>query len=295
MSDSTIFHEVQYNTPMPTPFQHLVYASAILYPPGIVSSSRLPPWLTSSRDIRRLLAEHTGAFMLGNTGVDVQAITKQSRVTTHFYHLPPSRSPRAWQNMLAQYPSLSDPHALAPDHAAFISGYFTHLIYDELWAWEVFVPFYMNSDLWPDRTTRIVHHNALRVILDRQAQDALTRYPGLSSQIRAVEPEDWLPFVDDEALRTWRDWVVRQLDNLEHAETVSVFAERMGVSVRRLEQVARAIATGTYKPAIPELDAAVTRFESQSFQDTCEMLNQYWEVSPASRAASPIRAMGCVP
>lgn len=277
----TIFAKVQYNNTMPTPFQHVVYALDLLHPAAAVVAEEISKFPTLPMEIRQILTEHQGAFMLGNTGVDVQAITKQPRRDTHFYHLPPSRSPRAWQNMLAQYPSLRDPRTLAPDHATFISGYFTHLVYDELWAWEIFVPFYMDSDLWPDRITRIIHHNALRVILDRQAQDILIQHPNLSSQIRAAEPEHWLPFVSDDALRTWRNWLVKQLDNLEHAETVTVFAERMGVSVKRLEQVVQEIETDTYKPTIQGLEEAVERFETQSLRDICEVLTQYWEVPSA--------------
>ncbi len=274
---STIFAKIQYNNTMPTPFQHLVYALDLLHPTAAIGAEKVSKPPTLSAEIRQLLMEHQGAFMLGNTGVDVQAITKQPRADTHFYHLPPSRTPRAWQNMLAQYPSLHNPHALDPDHATFISGYFTHLVYDELWAWEIFVPFYMDSDLWPDRVTRIVHHNALRVILDRQAQDVLTHYPDLSSQIRATDPEHWLPFVNDKALRTWRNWLVKQLDNLEDAETVTVFAERMNVPVERLERVVQEIITGTYKPPIQGLEEAIMRFEAQSLRDICEILTQYWK------------------
>ena len=58
---------------MPTPFQHLVYASTIL------ESTLLPA------SIREGLRAHRNAFLFGNTAVDVQSITGQARAETHFY------------------------------------------------------------------------------------------------------------------------------------------------------------------------------------------------------------------
>lgn len=249
---------------MPTPFQHLTYAQALL------EERRLP------RELHNFLQEHAAAFTLGNVAADVQAVTGQPRFETHFYHLPPPTFPRAGEKMLAQYPELAAPYALSPAHAAFISGYLAHLVYDEVWAWVVFIPFYFNSDLWPDRLTFSVHHNGLRVLLDRKAQVSLFDWPAVADLMKAANPDHWLPFVKDSALREWRDWILDQLIHPGKVETTEVFAARMGVSVTYLEDVVARMRDGRYPHPVPGLEQAVARFESQARQESCVALCDYW-------------------
>ena len=251
---------------MPTPFQHLVYAREILEAP------------TLPQQIHAALQEAAGPYFLGSTAVDAQAITGQRRSETHFYRFPPTGNPRAGKAMKLAYPELADPYALSPERAAFVSGYLVHLAWDEDWAWDVFGPFYLESGTWPDRLTRSVHHNALRVVQDREAEAILHASPEIQAALRRTEPDHWLPFVPDEALCRWRDWIVCQLENPDRVQTAQVFAERMGVSVEHLEAVVRAIRTGTYKPPIPGLEEAIACFEIHARIDSIHALEQYWRM-----------------
>jgi len=249
---------------MPTPFQHLVYARRILTQPHLP----LP--------LQQCLANAPEAYLLGNTAADVQSITGQPRTETHFYRFPPPRTPRALEVMLAQYPALADPYRLAPAHAAFMSGYLAHLVWDEVWAWEVYVPFYLESTLWAERLPRSLHHNALRVLLDRQAEAELQPWPELRHAFPAAQPQSWLPFATDSALCEWRDWVAGQLENPATVQTTQVFAERMGVTVEALESVIAAIVTDEYRPTVPGLLAAVQQFEAHALIDSVQVLRWYW-------------------
>ncbi len=249
---------------MPTPFQHLIYAKAAL------EDVSLP------EPIRQRLKAHEGAYLLGSTAVDVQAITGQPRRETHFYTLPATPHLRAGKVMRERYPELSNPYCLPPEQAAFISGYLVHLAWDEDWAWDVFSPYYLEGGWWPDRLTRSVHHNALRVVMDRDALEALRRWPQVVPLLKGAEPDHWLPFVPDAALRKWRDWIVEQLEHPDRIQTVKVFAERMGVTPEHLEEVAEAIANDTFHPRLPGLQEALQRFEWHAHRDSLRALRQYW-------------------
>ncbi len=249
---------------MPTPFQHLIYAKDVLEDPTLPEA------------IRRQLEAEESAYLLGSTAVDVQAITGQSRRETHFYTLPATPHLRAGKVMRERYPQLSNPYCLSPDQAAFISGYLVHLAWDEDWAWDVFSPYYLEGSWWPDRLTRSVHHNALRVVLDRHALQTLRNWPGIADLLKRAEPHHWLPFVPDEALRRWRDWIVEQLEDPDRIQTVRVFAERMGVTPEHLEEVARQIEKGTFHPHLPGLEEALKRFVWHAHQDSLRALRQYW-------------------
>jgi len=251
---------------MPTPFQHLVYARDVL------ADARLP------EAIRQAMHAHLGAFLLGNTAVDVQSLTGQPRFDTHFYHVHGDNTARAVETLMTTYPELENPSRLNPAHAAFVSGYVVHLAWDERWLHDIFRPFYLESDLWPDRLTRNVHHNALRVLVDRQAEATLRRWPDLVPLLRSVQPDRWLPFVQPEALCRWRDWVVDQLADPEAVETAQVFAERMDISPEHFETVISAVEQNTYQPHVPGLRHALSAFETRALAESIEALKDYWRL-----------------
>lgn len=250
---------------MPTPFQHLVYAKTVL------ESALLP------HNISAHLHAHVDAYLFGNTAVDVQSITGQARAETHFYHIHQENPSRAGDVLLATYPELVSPHRLSPAHAAFVSGYLVHLVWDEVWLWTVFRPFYLESTLWPDRLTRNVHHNALRVLTDREAEAELRAQPDLLPLLRSVRPGDWLPFVETHALCRWRDWLVDQLDDSTAVQTAQVFAQRMGVSTEHLEEIALSIALNTYQPTVTGLHTAIQNYETRAYTESIEALIHYWQ------------------
>jgi hypothetical protein len=251
---------------MPTPFQHLVYARDVL------TNARLP------EVIRQALHAHLGAYLLGNTAVDVQSLTGQSRFDTHFYHVHRSNPLRAHETLLAAYPELADPARLHPEHAAFISGYVVHLAWDECWLYDVFRPFYIESDLWSDRLTHNIHHNALRVLMDRQAEATLRLWPDVVPLLRSVQVGHWLPFVQPKAIRRWRDWVADQLADPEAVETAQVFAERMGISPEHFEVVISAVEQDTYQPTVPGLRKALATFEANALSESIKALKEYWKI-----------------
>jgi hypothetical protein len=213
---------------MPTPVMHLALAERIL------AEDVLAPAL------RRQLRQQRGPFLLGHTAGDVQAVSGQSREETHFYTLSPGhprpvRQPcrAAHEVMFATHPALAHAESLPPAHAAFIAGYIAHLELDELWLDQVFLPYFASGwASWPERSFL---HNVLRTWLDHQNR----RYVDgtVASSLRQAKPLGWLPFVSDEALRVWRDWLVAQLTPGERLQTAQVFAERMGVPVADVETV----------------------------------------------------------
>ncbi len=262
---------------MPTPFQHLTYALALLTAPALPESIRAAP----------------GPFLLGNTAADVQALTGQDRAETHFYTFPPARIPRAGAVFLTTHPQLAAPQQLAPEHAAFISGYLAHLAYDEFWAWDIYCPFYLESTDWPDRLTRSIHHNALRVWLDRQATRVLAGRPDVPAALQQAAPCAWLPFAADHDLRRWRDWLMTQLLYPETIETVAVFAARMNVPATELEAAVSARAAGRDAAPVPGLPAALARFEPRARADGLRAIIQYWAAQP--RSAEDVAARPALP
>lgn len=205
---------------MPTPIQHLALAEDIL------RGGDLPPTVSA------LLTVQRGPFLLGHTAPDVQTVSGQAREETHFYALPRTGARSAHEALFAAYPMLARVETLSPAQAAFIAGYIAHLLVDELWLDMIFLPYFAGQEE-STRQERAFLHNVLRTWMDRQALQRLDS--SVLTALRQAEPGGWLPFVGDEHLRAWRDWLIEQLGPGRKVQTAEVFAQRMGVSAMEME------------------------------------------------------------
>jgi hypothetical protein len=165
-----------------------------------------------------------GAFFFGHIAPDVQVISREPRASTHFFALPPTNSIPAYSHMLMTHLQLAQPSMLAAAHAAFVAGYISHLLLDELWVREIFFPVFGPAQVWGERRERLLLHNVLRAWLDRRGLPLL--WDGAGDLLRCAEPNGWLPFVSNQHLAQWRDLVADQLVPGAAIRTVEIFANR---------------------------------------------------------------------
>jgi len=197
---------------MPTPFVHLLIAHDLLASPSLTP------------EVRQALAAEQPAFLFGNVAPDAQTVSGQRREATHFFPVPLKDAPPAPQRLFESHPALARPEQLPPAQAVFLAGYLAHLTFDQLWIAKIFEPIFGEQQTWGTFPERLYLHNALRAHWD--ARD-LSQLPGSTTAgLRAAAPERWLPFLADDHLRAWRDFLADQL-NSGAARTVEVFAQRM--------------------------------------------------------------------
>lgn len=202
---------------MPTPFYHLSVAEDLLKHPA------LPVQVASFLD------RHRGAFLLGNTAPDVQVVSGQPREVTHFFTLPTRKGdPLPWDKFLLKYPGLASTGRLPPDQTAFLAGYLCHLQADWIWVRGIFAPVFGLRSSWESFPRRLYLHNVLRAYLDKKILEGLVDNTGV--ELASAVPESWLPFVEDNFLNAWRDYLARQLQPGEKVQTVEVFATRQGIN-----------------------------------------------------------------
>lgn len=225
---------------------HLALAKEIL------SGDDLPPAM------RRLLIQQHGPFLLGNTAPDVQTVSGQTRDETHFYSIPRTTDRPAHEALFETHPQLTHTESLPPAQIAFIAGYIAHLVLDELWLDRVFLRYFRRG--WGDRREQAFLHNVLRTWMDRQDQRRLNG--SVSAALRHTRPQGWLPFVADEHLQAWRDWLVEQLAPGRSVQTAEVFARRMGVSVSEMEAV-----LSSPQQMEERVFAHISRTDLRSFRD----------------------------
>jgi hypothetical protein len=185
----------RYNTAMPNSQTHLWCASALL---SDLKSTPEMEWLGEN--------DAQAAFLLGSISPDVRAVSGHSREGTHFFTIPFSDARPAQAVMLKEYPQLARSNELDHNHAAFVAGYFTHLIMDQTWVEQVVIDaLFVEGEAWG-----IYHRNwrlyaLLMAYLEYQSADHLRA--DISQQIQSASPHHWLPFVQDNYLGLWRDHV----------------------------------------------------------------------------------------
>jgi hypothetical protein len=202
---------------MPTPFYHLSLAEDLLHHPA------LPEQVCQFLDASRCV------FLFGNTAPDVQVVSGQPRQLTHFFNLPiQADDPPAWELFLSDHPNLADARQLPSPQAIFLAGYLCHLQADWMWVKEIFAPAFGPHCSWGTFSERLYLHNILRAYLDKQILPELR--PGMDACLSQVEPESWLPFVEDHHLIEWRNLLFPQLQPDATTQTVEVFSSRQGIS-----------------------------------------------------------------
>lgn len=209
---------------MPTPFYHLSIAQSLSEHPDLDPS------------FRSFLADNLGAFLLGNTAPDVQVVSGQERSATHFFSVPiPLGGVAPWIQMVAEYPLEIQPEKNAPQKAAFIAGYCCHLQADWFWVKDIFEPVFGPQQTWESFTRRLYLHNVLRSYLDEMVIASLP--PAVVDALRTTIPQRWLPFIQDDFLVKWRDFISDQLQSREKIRTIEVFASRHGIDPAAFQEM----------------------------------------------------------
>ena len=202
---------------MPTPFYHLSLAEDLLRHAELAT------------ELRQFLHDWRCVFLFGNTAPDVQVVSKQPRQQTHYFSLPilPG-DPPAWELLLSKNPQLVNARQLPAPQAAFLAGYLCHLQADWMWVRDIFAPNFGPRCTWGTFRERLYLHNVLRAYLDVRILPKLQ--PGIDACLRQVEPDGWLPFVDNRHLIEWRNYLFPQLQPGAATQTVEVFSARGGNS-----------------------------------------------------------------
>ena len=207
---------------MPTPFSHLKHAQCLLV------DARLPA------DMRRLLQQQRPSFQLGCIIADARVTGGVGREVTHFYQLGQPISETPWRVMLRRYPLLVQVRGAA--HQAFLAGYVAHLALDEYWAENM-----VRSQFWgrewdiSHRRDKLFALHLILTVMDERDQAELHAWQ--ADSLAHCQPQAWLPFLHDDILRDWRDFVSRQIAPGGQSQTLPIFSRRLGCDVATVRGV----------------------------------------------------------
>ncbi len=158
----------------------------------------------------------SGAYLLGATSPDIRVITKQDRLSTHFFDLNEHDHQDSVSSFLLTYGHLALPENLNAETRAWASGYVTHLVMDEQYITGIYRPFFAQHDALGGTMRANVMDRLLQFDLDRTyGNDPELKRDicgALSCTVEGIE----CGFLDTETLERWRqvsfDVAARQMD-----------------------------------------------------------------------------------
>jgi len=252
-----------YNLYVPTPFYHMSLAEELLKQSELIDAIRLK------------LKTYQCAFLLGNTVPDVQVFSGQTREETHFFTLPILKGAHlAWKVFLKRYPELAEVNKLTQEQAVFVAGYLCHLLADWYWMKEIYLPVFGPACLWGTFRERLHLHNVLRTQLDLHALATLS--PGLGVCLAKVQPEGWLPFVEDKYVLEWRDFLASQLKPGAQPKTVDVFSERGRTSPETFYDILNSEERMEKEVFVHLQRSRLEKNKQKALKESGQLLQKYW-------------------
>ena len=167
---------------------------------------------------------HMGYFLLGSTAPDVRVITRRSREEYHFAPLDFESVGTGVSGLFKAHPELSSASAQPEPMVAFIAGYLTHLMADEVWIVDMYRSFFGNRQVFEDGAFGDVMDRALQIELDRRAwTEAEAARRDIESSIDGLD----VGFIPPETLREWQKWVLGVFDRGFSWERLKFMANRI--------------------------------------------------------------------
>lgn len=158
----------------------------------------------------------SGHYLLGATSPDIRVITKQDRLSTHFFDLNEHNHQDSVASFLETYGHLAAPENLNAETRAWATGYVTHLVMDEQYITGIYRPYFARHDELGGSMRANVMDRLLQFDLDRaygnEPELKASLIAALSGTIAGIE----CGFLDAETLDRWRqvtlDVAGRQMD-----------------------------------------------------------------------------------
>jgi hypothetical protein len=225
-----------------------------------------------------LLNDERGNVYLGATAPDIRVITRWDRSQTHFFDLNNFAEQSGIEAFFNAHPSLAQAGGLAAPTAAFVAGYATHLVMDELWINMVYRPYFGERSPLGGSLRANVMDRALQFSLDHERRrDSELVAEVVDAVVRCDLGLD-IGFIDGDSLRKWHSVVVEMMSSEPSWERFSAGAKRHlpdAENTDEFEELVRCVpelVDETIRYLTPEL---LDQFMREAFDRCCSSVRDY--------------------
>jgi len=148
-----------------------------------------------------------GAYYLGSTGPDMHIMSRTDRISSHYFDLECIEGQDSRSSFFQTHGELKDATTLDGATGAFVAGYLTHLVIDEVWITDIYRPFFgpassLRGSARANVLDRILQYEMdLQRRIDRPAIEEILRALAAAGPLR-------VSFMESEMLMRWRDVIV---------------------------------------------------------------------------------------
>jgi hypothetical protein len=156
----------------------------------------------------RVLEEERGNLYLGSTAPDIRVITRWERRRTHFFDLSNYDEQSGVGGLFRAYPRLREPGELSAATVAFVAGYVTHLVMDELWINTIYRPFFGERSPLGGNIRANIMDRAMQFSLDRQKRIDRDLMAHVLDEVARADLALEIDIIDADTLRRWKEIIM---------------------------------------------------------------------------------------
>ena len=162
------------------------------------------------------LDEQRGNVYLGSTAPDIRVITRWERQRTHFFDIHNFDEQSCVQAFFENNSALSDAGCVSGRTQAFLAGYLSHLVVDEIWIGAIYRPFFGERSPLGGSLRANVMDRALQFSLDADTRADPDFMLHVTDAVARCDLDLEIGFIDHETLSRWHgvitDFVRQQPD-----------------------------------------------------------------------------------
>ncbi|KPK21339.1 MAG: hypothetical protein AMJ76_02840 [Dehalococcoidia bacterium SM23_28_1] len=204
----------------------------------------------------RALDAEPGSLYLGSTAPDIHILMRWERERTHFFDLQELEDQSAVASMLETHPALAQPAELSPPTVAFVCGYISHLVMDEIWINDIYRPFFGRSSPLAGDDRADMMDRAVQYELDRQARADRQAMSHIVKEIAQPILDLNVGLISAGALGLWRELMVEALNHPPDWERFRFFGGR----ALKVAGIDTPEAFGEFVKTLPDLVAEATDY-----------------------------------
>ena len=163
-----------------------------------------------------------GNLYLGSTAPDIRVLTRWERQRTHYFDIHNFEEQYSVQAFLEANPALADAGGLDPRTTAFIAGYLSHLVTDEMWIGAIYRPYFGERSPLGGTLRANIMDRALQFSMDADVRSDEDLMLHVMQSVAGCDLDLAIDFIDRDTLNRWHEVIsdfVRQQPDWERFRT----------------------------------------------------------------------------
>lgn len=224
--------------------------------------------------------QNQGSFLLGSTAPDMRIITAATREETHFFDLVCDTYGSSIGGFFEEYPHLREVAKLNSPTKAFVCGYLSHLVTDEVWICEVYRPFFGEGSTLAGDPLANVLDRALQFELDRRERADQRKVQEFQALLADSDSGVDVGFIDAATLRQWREFVSTAVGREPSWDRFPIFAQRFLIAEQKVDKEPLEVFLASVRSKLEDiLDRVGTQqleaFREKSIADSVRVAGEY--------------------